>query len=165
MTRVYKILTAIGAVFLCGAIASGTILAVKKTRNVNDEKEAIQLTVLDSAISTDADLGKLKPGVSKTQSFSVTSLIDMKVTVFLSFSTKEKDDAYEYVGVSIDSDKESNEGKLNEYISGKKDFHFHLAKKENKEIMITYTLADDIPESIIGKKLNFEIAFDANSAL
>ncbi len=165
MTKALKTLSAIGAIFLCGAIASGITLAVKEKKNAEGEKEAIQLSVIGSAVSSDSDLGKLQPGESKTQTFSVTSLIDMKVTVFLGFTTKEKNDAYEYVGVSVQSDDESNEGTLSEFTSGKKDLHFHLSKKETKEIGIIYKLADDIPESIIGKSLNFTVTFDANSGL
>lgn len=165
MTKPFKILTAISSVFLCGAIASGIILAVREKRNVNGEKEAIQLALLDSPVSTDSDLGKLKPGESKSQEFELTSLIDMRVTVFLEFSSKEKMDAYEYVNVSINSDTSKEDGALSEFISGKKDIHIHLGKKEKKDVSITYRLSDEFPENIIGQNLNFSITFNANSGL
>ncbi len=163
MTKALKILTSISSVFLCGAIASGIILAVKEKKNANGEREAIQLTLLNSAISTDSDLGKLKPGESKKQTFELTSLIDMRVTVFVEFSSKEKSDAYDYVKVSIASDSSKKDAMLSEFISGKEDMHIHLGRKEKKDVSITYQLSDEFPENIIGQNLNFSITFDANS--
>ncbi len=165
MTKAIKTLSIIGAVFLSGAIASGTALAIKKHQNVNDEQEAIQLSLLDSVVSSDSDLGKMNPGDSKTQSFSVTSLIDMKTTIFVGFVSNEKNDAYDYVNVRIAVGEGSKEGKLTEFISGVKDYHFHMNPKETKKLDITYSIKDDVPENILGTSLNFSVTFDAHSAL
>ncbi len=166
MTKAMKTLSIIGAVFLAGAIGSGITISAFHNKDDSGQSEAIKLANLDSPIATDSDLGKMNPGESKTQKFSVTSLISLNTICMLSFNTSDTTTAYSYINlsVSIENTEEINAPFI-EYVTGKKDLHFHVGSKKSKEVKIVYSLADDIPEEMLGTNLSFQVIFDATSAL
>ncbi len=166
MTKAIKILSIIGAVFLAGAIGSGIAIIAFHNYDKSGQCEAIKLVNLDSPIATDSDLGKMSPGESKTQKFSVTSLINLNTLCMLSFNTSDTTSNYSYINlsVSIENSEEIN-APFTEYVTGNKDLHFHVGSKKSKEVKIVYSLAEDIPEEMLGKSLSFQVIFDATSAL
>lgn len=166
MTKAIKTLSIIGAVFLAGAIGSGIAISVFHHNDVSGQSEAIKLANLDNPIATDSDLGKINPGESKTQNFSVTSLIDLNTVCMLRFSTSDITSHYSYINLSVSiENKEEINAPFTEYVTGKKDFHFHVGSKKTKEVKIVYSLAEDIPEEMLGTSLSFQVIFDATSAL
>ncbi len=166
MTKAIKALSIIGTVFLAGAIGSGIAITVIHHTDTSGKCEAIKLTNLDNAIVTDSDLGKVNPGESKTQRFSVTSLISLNTVCMLSFNTTDAIAPYSYINLSVlIEDKEEINAPFTDYVTGNKDFHFHVATKQSKEVKIVYTLAEDIPENMLDTKLSFQVIFDATSAI
>lgn len=145
-----KVLLSITCVALLGALGSGIYLLIAKNRVKG--KELIQVTNVNSTLTTECNLGVISPGETKEQGFIIESLVDKDISFWI--SSIEKACNYINLNASIEDETIVNKKFLDSFdttYSYKK----KIKKNESKELIIQYTIAKDIPNEIIGTHLDF----------
>ena len=135
---------------LLGALGSGIYLLIAK--NGVKGTELIQVTNVNSTLTTECNLGVISPGETKEQGFIIESLVDKDIS--FGISSIEKACNYINLNASIEDETIVNKKFLDSFdttYSYKK----KIKKNESKELIVQYTIAKDIPNEIIGTQLDF----------
>lgn len=149
----------VGTFALVSAVSGIVVLSAKNGVKNND---IIEIDNFDDSLVRDYQLGSIAPGGMKEQKFMVSSKVDLSSFINLSIEMSSNETAADYISVTASLGDETLETRkmsacLNENLS----FSKKLNANEKKEMVIVYSLADDIPEEIIDSQLDFSIVLKA----
>ncbi len=128
------------------------------------ENGYISLTDESNQSVKECDLGLIAPGESKIQEYTVKSNLNFEASCTISFSKEEEKTGYEYISVSASLDNETLESKkFSSCFEEPLSFKNKISENESKRLTIKYTLADDVPEGLLGMSLDFKLVFEAKA--
>lgn len=164
MNKVNKVLLSITCVALLGALGSGIYLLIAKNRVKG--KELIQVTNVNSTLTTECNLGVISPGETKEQGYIIESLVDKDISFSLRFEISSIEKACNYINLNAYIEDETIVNKkFSDSFNTTYSYKKKIKKNESKELIIQYTLAKDIPNEIIGTHLDFTLILQTNAFL
>ncbi len=159
-----KVFLPIISLFSLATIGTGIFFSVEVAK-VNN-KDLIQLKKENMTVMDDCDLGIISPGEVKEQSYMVESLISKDVSFSISFTRDMYKLGYDYVSIDASlGDEKLDKVSFSSCFESSLTFKEKLKKNETKELNIHYTLAQDIPQEIIGTNLEFKLILETKAFL
>lgn len=153
----------IGALALTAVVAPVAYIGFSYNKISPDgEYEVISISSEGLSKTYDYDFGVITPGESKEQTFKIRSLMDKDVDYDILFLGEEAQSEYKYFNVVASANEESLlNNSLYACVSSPKTITRSLSSKQEESISFSYKLANDIPETMLGMSITFQIQFKA----
>lgn len=120
----------------------------------------------NNEIIKDYDLGIFSPGETKEQKYTISSCYNKDLNCSLKFNRDGEKLGYEYFKVNISFNDETIENlKFSDCFTETYTFKNKLKEYAKEELVITYTLAKDIPSEIMNTSLDFKVVFQTSAFL
>lgn len=162
MKVISKVFIPLISLFSCAVIGTGVYFSVQVAKTNN--KDLIQLKNENMSVIENCDLGIISPGEVKEQSYTVESLISKDVSFSISFKRDAYKLGYDYVSIDASLGEEKlDKVSFSSCFESSLVFENKLKKYESKKLVVHYTLAQDIPQEIIGTSLDFKLVLETSA--